>query len=103
MPTKAPRIYVPIYSQELRDALEEFQTVSGIAKSQILSQLLSETAPVIRAMSEAYRLAKKSPTAAIDRMRDVVSEAHIGIAQLQLDMQPKVTKRKKLRRSPKRD
>ena len=105
MPTKAPRIYVPIYSQELQDALDEFQEVSGIAKSQILSQLLSETAPVIRAMSDAYRLAKKSPTAAVDRMREVVSDAHIGIAQLQLDMNAATAKpkRRKLRRAPKRD
>lgn len=101
MPTKHPRVYIPV-SDDLRAALDEFTKVSGVAKSQILSQLLSETAPVIRAMTEAFRLAKKSPAQAADAMRDVVHGAHVQIAQLQLDMQPK-PKRKKLRKSPKRD
>ncbi|WP_348239906.1 hypothetical protein [Salmonella enterica] len=101
MPTKHPRVYVPV-SDDLRAALEEFTKESGIAKSQILSQLLSETAPVIRAMTEAFRVAKKSPTAAVDRMRELAQEAHIAVAQLQLDMQAK-PKLKKLRKSPKRD
>jgi len=53
-------------------------------------------------MTEAFRLAKKSPAQAADAMREVVHGAHVQIAQLQLDMQPK-PKRKKLRKSPKRD
>lgn len=102
MPTKAPRIYVPIINPEVARALDEFTKESGIAKSQILGQLISEMTPVLQAMTESYRLAKKSPAAAVDRMRSLVQEAHIGVAQLQLDMHPKGP-RKKLRRAPKRD
>lgn len=100
MPTKAARVYVPI-SRELEKDLEEFTQVSGVAKSQILSQLLSECGPVIRSMTEAYRLAKKSPSQALESLREVVGGMHVKVAQLQLDMQPKP--RRKLRKAPKRD
>lgn len=98
MPTKRPRINVTI-SPELDTALQAFREASGMAPSSLISQLLSETVPVVLAMTEAYKLAKKSPAAAAARMRDVVQDAHIGIAQLQLDMAPK-RKRRKLRASP---
>lgn len=103
MPTKAPRIYVPI-TPELMDALDEFTKVSGIAKSQILSQLMSDSfPPLVRAMTEAFRVAKKSPSQAIDVMREMVQEAHVGVAQLQLDMdvisKSVKTKKRKLRKS----
>lgn len=100
MPTKLHRIYVPV-SAELDEALDAFNAESGLAKSQLLSQLTSELVPVIRAMTDAFRLAKKSPAQAADSMRDLVQGAHVQIAQLQLDMAPK-PKKKKLRRSPRR-
>jgi len=103
MPTKAPRIYVPI-SPDLMDALDEFTKVSGVAKSQILGQLISEAGPVIRAMTEAYRLAKKSPAQAIEPMRELAQKAHIEVAQHQLALDAATAKKKrKLRKSPKRD
>lgn len=100
MPTKLPRVAISL-TPELHVALEKFTAESGMAKSQLISQLLSETVPVIDAMTEAYRLAKKSPAAAADRMRDLVQSAHVGLAQLQLDMAPKPKKRK-MRRSPRK-
>lgn len=98
MPAK--RVYVPL-SPELDSALEVFNAETGIAKSQLLSQLLAETVPVIQAMTDAFRIAKKSPPQAAAAMRDLVSGAHVKLAQLQLDMQPKPA-RKRMRKSPRR-
>lgn len=98
MPTKNPRINVTV-SQELYEALSEFRAASGMSSASLLSQLLSETVPVIRAMTEAFKLAKSSPAKASDALREVVQDAHVQVAQLQLDMAPK-PKRKKLRKSP---
>lgn len=97
MPTKRPRINVTI-TPELHQALVEFRRASGMSSASLISQLLSETVPVINAMTEAYKVAKKSPQQAAQVMRDLVTNTHVQVAQMQLDMQPKA--KKKIRRSP---
>lgn len=96
MPTKRPRINVTI-TPELHQALIEFRRASGMSPASMLSTMLSETVPVIQSMTEAYKLAKKSPQQAAQVMRDLVSNTHVQVAQMQLDMQPKA--KKKIRRS----
>ena len=49
MPTKRPRINVTI-TPELHQALVEFRRASGMSSASLISQLLSETVPVINAM-----------------------------------------------------
>jgi hypothetical protein len=90
---KLPRIAIQV-SPELFAALEAFTQETGIARAQILAQMVSETVPVIQAMTEAFRQAKRSPSTAMDVMKDVVRDAHLKVAQVQLDLESKRPRRK---------
>jgi len=91
--TKPPRIAITV-SPELFAALEAFTQETGIARAQILGQLVTDTVPVIQAMTEAFRQAKRSPSGALDAMKDVVRDAHVKVAQVQLDLESKRPRRK---------
>jgi hypothetical protein len=98
--TKTPRIALTV-SPELFAALEAFTQETGIARAQILAQLVSETVPLIQAMTEAFRQAKRSPSGAMDAMKGVVRDAHVKVAQVQLDLEAKRPRRKlRLRPTP---
>lgn len=101
MPTNKARLNVTL-TPELRGALDRFSAETGISRSQILAQLLSEAVPVIDTMTEAFRLARKSPASAVSAMREAVMGAHVELAQMSLDMAPD-KKKVKLRMSTKRD
>lgn len=95
-----PRIYITI-PVELKDALDNLHSVTGFARSQVLTQLLSEVAPVINAMADAFRLSKKAPSKALEPLHGLVEQAAANLGQLNLELQKKrpVTK---IRRSPKK-
>ena len=95
-----PRIYVTIPS-ELKEALDNFHAVTGLARSQILTQLLSEVAPVVNAMTEAFRLSKNAPSKAFEPLHALVEQAAVNMDQLNLQLQKKAPSAK-LRRSPRK-
>ena len=97
MPTEKPRLYITL-TPELKRALDSFQAETGLARSALIAQLLSESVPVIDAMTEAYRAAKQSPAAAVDRMRDAVRHAHGKLSQASLSLE-QTAKHRRLRKS----
>lgn len=80
------------------DALDNFHAVTGLARSQLLSQLLSEVVPVVNAMTEAYRVSKKAPSKALEPLHDLVHQSSVNMNQLDLQLR-KQPAASKLRRS----
>jgi hypothetical protein len=87
-------------SADVHAAVMEWAKVTGIAGPQLVTMIMSNSLPVVYAMTNAMRVAKSDPQKAIAIMGELVDGASVGVAQMQLDMHSnKVTK--KLRRSTK--
>lgn len=100
MPTKKPRLAVTL-TPESRAALERLSDVSGIASSQFISQLMHDAIPVVEAMTRSFEEAKKSPQRAAQIMQELLTDAHVEIAQQQLAFESaRAKKKRKLRRRP---
>jgi hypothetical protein len=99
MPRPPRRINVTL-SADVHAAVMEWAKVTGFAPPQLVAMIMSNSLPVVHAMTNAMRVAKSDPQKAIAIMSELVDGASVGVAQMQLDMRSKsVTK--KIRRSTK--
>jgi len=73
MPRRTRLQFAP--SPELLDALKAFSEITGYTKSSIISSFLEQNIHVIKAMTEAFSVAKTNPEQAIGIMEKVVQEA----------------------------
>lgn len=101
MATKKPRISITV-SDEMRELLDRLSDASGIAASQFISQIVHNATPVIVSMIRAFELARDSPQQAAAIMGEAVNEGMIQLAQQQLALTERSTRRR-LRRRPVRD
>jgi site-specific recombinase len=98
--TRVPRINVS-FPPEVRAAILECSEASGISASQLCAMLLSNSLPVIKAMTEAFRAARSDPRRAVDLMQELADGAAMQAAQTSLDLRtaresaPKVRRRRK--------
>jgi len=99
--TSKPRLNITLTS-ESRAALEKFSEVSGLAASQFVAQIVHDCIPLIESMTHAFELARKSPQAASDAMRDVLNQSMVQAAQHSLAFD-KIRPGRKLRKRPTRD
>jgi hypothetical protein len=98
MATKTPRIYVS-FPPETYAAIQAWAKTTGIAGSQLVAMIMTNSVPVVRKMTEAMGVAKTDPQRAMSIMGELVDGASVDVAQMQLDIHGK-TKAKKMRRRP---
>jgi hypothetical protein len=96
---KIPRRINVTLSPEVNAAVREWADTSGLAASQLVSMIMTNSLGVILGMNRALKVAKTDPTKAMEIMSEIVDSASVTAAQLQLGLG---RERKKLRRSTKR-
>lgn len=85
--------------------LEEISEITGQGKGTLVSELMTEALPAIKATLDALRVVKQSPREAQALLARFSNEATMKLAQSQLEFddllakQPK-TKRQKRRKAP---
>ena len=82
MPSRARRVPLTIYDQELDDILDEAARLQGIPKTKIIMNILLEMKPVLFDLVEVLKMAhaKKDPTSLLmnmtSRLLGNLSEGH---------------------------
>lgn len=100
MPRPRNRLNVTLSTDVMR-ALTELSEASGIAASSFVATVMNDSLPVIEAMTQAFRHAKKAPQTAAETMNEaMLSTVHQAIqASLALtDKANSVTLRKTTRK-----
>ena len=101
MPTKKKRVAVTC-PQELYDVLEEFSIVSGVSKSGIVVQMMTEMVPAMRQLTQAYQLAKTAPHAAFDELDTLLQKSALSAVQTRLNLEEEKSKYKPQKRKSKK-
>lgn len=101
-PKKPSRLSVPI-TPEARAALERFSEVSGVSMASFLANVVHDSIPVIEAMTEAYLLARSSPSRAVEIMEDELVRTMAKAARTQLDFNEQAARGVKLGKRHRRD
>lgn len=88
------RVYVPV-SDETRQAMQALADVRKSTLTAICAEMLETVAPIALDMANALKTAQSAPAKAL-RMINESMERELGnLDQLQLDMTPKATRKKK--------
>lgn len=81
---------------ELAAAFRDLTDATGVAASSFVVELLTESLPQIRLLTQVARQAKQSPSQALESLSEAIVEAQARTSQMGLEIQ---TQRKRLRAS----
>lgn len=85
MPTIKKRIAVSC-PPELEQALNDLRDATGIAPSSFIAEIMTQSIPMIRGVTEAAREAKRDPAQALRLMQRSLLEATSEVNSIQLQM-----------------
>lgn len=91
------RIQVPV-DLETYAVIQEYSQATGMPLGRACAEVLQNTAPVLREMAKALRMAKTAPAAALQHISDEMGKQIASVKQTELDlshMTPKATRKKK--------
>lgn len=85
MPAKSKRLQVTL-TPEVWRLVDEIHELTGAAKSGIISEMLSEVAPVFMNQIQALRVLKESPQEAARLVQNFSNESISKLAQANLEL-----------------
>jgi nitrate reductase assembly molybdenum cofactor insertion protein NarJ len=88
MPTH--RVQVPLDLETLA-AVQDYSEATAMPLGRSCAEILKETAPVLREMAKALRMAKSAPAAALRHISEEMEQQIAAAKQKQLDLTPKAT------------
>lgn len=97
MATTKKRIAVSL-SPELEQALNELRDATGVAPSSFVAEIMTQSIPMIRGVTEAALEAKNSPSNALRLMQRSMMQAIGEVAGMQLEL---IDQETALRKTPK--
>lgn len=97
MTTTKKRIAVSL-PPELEQALNDLRDATGVAPSSFVAEIMTQSIPMIRGITEAALEAKNSPANALRLMQRSMMQAISEVAQVQMEL---IDEQTSLRKTPK--
>lgn len=85
MPTKLKRISICL-PPEVEHALNDLREASGIAPASFITQIITESLPMIQAVAQANRAAKHDQAEAFDVLQQALAAAMHNGSEAQLEL-----------------
>ena len=85
MPSVKKRIQVRV-TDEVDQALQEFKAISGVAPASFIAQMVNDSLPMIKALTESLKAAKTDTNSGVDILRGMLHSAHEEINTVESDL-----------------
>jgi len=93
-------MYITI-DPETRAVLERLSKATGLSMAGYVRQMLRHSVPLLERLADAAEIAAKQPAESLAAMEEVLGDAAVNTAQLQIDLGKKKN-RPALRKTPKK-